>query len=1479
MEIVTHDDTESIKFIHGPRFRLADDKAARILICNTLKYLIIEKDLQITIFNINAILSKPSDTPYFESSFDELSHAKLGNYSIHDSSVSHITLDFSSTILTVVTEKKIILFNLLNIDKEEEWASINHNGIKSIIWTRNNDIITIDTDGQCYFYQYIPSRHDFFQIKLTLDALSDEFSIVEACNNNSYEIEFILITETEKNIIFVTSELYSQIISSKSKSFVIPKAFYKIFSTIIEPMLDIFPNDTCEINTVEKLHIASAKIIDGNDLYLSIILIGRFECLDGYVLFFNIDNNLNISLISYSVNDLCFDNVDPGDIEQIKQINCVSIWVKEWKVLFIGSSVFSQMILFTCDHSYVNKEDLQEYIPHTWIRLAMCEGYDINCTDFDIGIFDSCIYFYNPRSIKDPKQTIDSPDIIQPPIIFISETNGNIITHYISGNLQLIRNIQPEKLNSLIRVIETTNHRSIEKQDKAQLSITLNNNSAKDSTNNSNSSCGTIDPIKRITVTLRNEATYRKDTIIYKSVGNLLDSILKVESQVLNLEKKFIKINHKIVSVLKSPISQDLMNLNRTIKDIEPASKENEDFDRLISKFNEISNIEIQLRRLQLYFMKKISDEIYKNTKVEILKEKLRKNELTSSQISILFQYDTELFVGVHNHADVDQKILNSLSSIEKRSLKLASRISQISKFCGRLNYRRFSEREFTLLPPSEYKALQEVNQNYKTPEKTHFDSPNTHQPKATTTSSVRILSNMNYSSISESRSKYRISSLRNNINLTEIINNISNSVVDKLHKHKLSPNNKTPNAQELKIDNYANILATPNRYFQIRSKPIGNFFNNSASQIRQEKFGHSVAHKNTPFFSSSWTPGSKEENHSIKLAEYSNNAYEIDNKYLHSAKFGNANSIFTGCFERLERITDHCEIANGSISFIEREELLPIFIKKADKYLVSNLEDTGNQTSNCDRFITSQLLLNRNSSLQKNMEYRQKLSLIILGFIDSQSDYSKPMDFLQHTGGNNDFCFLSRSDDSLVNTQPWDNILNMECEIPDNSTWDTKKDRGLIPTHEIISIERHTSFNKSPSVPTPSFNPELQGDLDSKSTTKIEHENEVELNSKFLSEPAPIDNKGEISVNKVMGCDNCTKVKSLGLAQQKIDEGSKYLETESSNISEFTNDNNLVCISPTEIDTSRSDDKKSLTANSSKSIPIENGKKNTNESVGIEDEVKSVLFPLSLTNSETPNSKRASEGLFTFSTEMNISINLTDPISEKNLSQHQTSESNIFSFCSDTSPLKPIDYVTSFTRNDSENNLLHPSIGGPKKIDVLSALDNNAIERNNSVSEIKDTNNGFKCTNFGNVLEPNVRANSTAQIGISGGAFTFPSFITNFNNAPTTSGFGSSPFLTSGPFCSNSTDDLSANTKNITFMGDTQFLGSPKTELNVSTPFNSHPSPDNSAGGFASLSSEFHGFSSISTQNTLSSSFSTNPSNIFNFAPPQKPRQVNKLD
>ncbi|OII74132.1 uncharacterized protein cubi_02934 [Cryptosporidium ubiquitum] len=1484
MEIITHDDTESIKFIHGPRFRFCNNKPARILICNPLKYLIVEKNSQITIFDLNVILSNSDGLTYFESKLDEIKHAQLGNYDFgHESAITHIVLDFSSTILTVVIDTKILLFNLLDLDQKSEWISINHDGIQSITWTQNHDLITIESDGSCSFYYFIPSEKDFYRTKLILDGSSDNFTLVEACKSNFCGIQFILISESEKNIILITNELYNMIISSQSKFFNIPKSFIRPFSTLIGPITDVFQGGNSKMNLINQLHITSAKFIDGEDLYLSISLIGGLEYMDGYVLFFKIDSDLKVELSSYSINDLCFDNVDSNDMDQIKKIRCVSFWVKEWGILFIGSAVFSQMIVFTPNHSYINKENLNDYKSHNWVRLAMCEGYDINCTDFDIGIFDSCLCTCNKRSIRDPKLTIDAPQISQPPIIFIAETNGDIITHYIGGDPKLIKPIKSEELDSLITNYTSCN--SLSRQDLESKNQVPTNNymfhlvespltkfSISSKKDNSNSSLKAIEQILRIQ---KYKPINQGISMINKSEEKLFDSIMKIESQVLQLEKKFININEKVLNVLNSPlIAKRLINFCEFVDKIKIIANENSNFYKLISKFNEISNIEIQLRRLHLYLMKKISEDVYKNTKIEILKEKLRKNELTSSQISILFQYNIELFgLLIDNGVDKNQVIMNSLISIETLSLKLASRISQVSIFCERLNYRKSMEFEFTSLPPPEYNynTLHSNEQSYATPNKIPFDSHRNSNSQKIPSSSVRISKKNNFDSQPDSKGKHRIYSSKKNINLSDIINNISNSVIkDDLYKPSFSSENESNilKVQRLKINNYVSQNNTPGRYIQIRSKYLGY----SCDEVLSDKLGVNNRPKlqNNTFFELSWIPGLIEEkNASLKLMEHSSHSFETKNKYY--VKQGMPNLILTNCIERLERIVDHCEIANGSISFIEREELLPKFIKKIGKDSVKTTEISSKSLLTGNRIITSQLLLSRNSSLQKNMIYRQKLLLILSGFVGKLSN-SKSTAFPQNTNCSfNDlksrvYNKFDQKDLNFENSQQeCISAISFAFPLEKNQnpvTLDYKtvllEQQGCIDTNDLLS--------GSPNIPgkTNLKNSNIGFVTELGDKTVLKHPN-------YMSEATPSDKIDFCNYIETKFDKDSAKTNS-NMAYKKITQDDESFEPDLNNTSFCTNNPNL-------LNNSLNKTTCELVSNNGNSINLEFNKQK-NEI--LQKDIKSSFFSLSLINNETPNSKRASEGIFAFSTEMNISLNLNSPDSKRDHVKNQISdELNIFSFSSDSNPLKPIN-ICSPPKQSSDANHLSSAIvkNGLHELDELDVSKVNASTISTNIGSTIENGNSTLKFQGNNDLEQKDEESSKPSINL-GGVFGFPNSLSNMNNAPKVSGFGSSQFLINGPFSSNNGgNSLCGNPKNDSTIEEAQSFEFSAKNLNNSIPFKAYPSSDNSTGGFVAFSSEFHGFSPINAQNSTINSFPNNlNNNIFNFAPPQKPRQVNKLD
>ncbi|KAK9171521.1 hypothetical protein CmeUKMEL1_04070 [Cryptosporidium meleagridis] len=1471
MEILTHDDTESIKFIHGPRFRLYNNNPPRILICNPLKYLILERELQIIIFDLNIVLSNPDGLVYFESNFDKLYQAQLGKYNIgHESTITHMVFDYSSTILTIVTERKILLFDLLNIDRKSEWMSINHDGIQSLTWTRNHDIITIETDMSCSIYHFIPSERNFHKTKLILDGISGGFKLVEAVKSSFYEIEFILITENEKNIVIVTNELYCQIISCKSKLFNIPESFVRVFSILIEPILGLFQEHNSEANLICQLHITSAKFIDGDDLYLSISLIRFSEYVDGYVLFFKIHDDMKMELSSYSINDLCFDNVDSNDINQIKKIRCVSLWVKEWGILFIGSNVFSQMVVFTCNHSYINKENSIDFMPHKWMRLAMCEGYDINCTNFDIGIFDSCLCTCNSGSIRDPKSTIDAPKIHQPPAIFIVETNGDIIIHYIGGNQKLIK---PIKLEGIVSLITNSDLQNIDSNDQ---DFKTQSSSPKHLYNSINfpstySSISKIDDSKslgafeQIFTTPEQELSSQEICMINKSGKKLFDSIMKIDDQVSQLEKKCADINKKFFKILNSQEIQGLLNFHGTLDEIEPNFSESVDLYQLISRSNEISNVEIQLRRIHLYIMKKISDEVYKNTNIEMLKEKLRKNELTSSQISILFQYNTELFDAFTNNGFNDnQTILNSLITIERLSLKLASRISQVSMFCERLNSRRSCELEFTSLPPPEYSynILNFNDQDFSTPIKIHVDSKlNAHLQK--NISSVNISKKRNSVINPDSKGKHHSYSSKRSINLSEIINNISNSVIDDdLRKLSFTQNDESNiiKSQKLKINNLSNQTNTPGRYIQLRSK----FCGYSCNEIQSDNLvimNKSTLRKNIPFFVSSWIPGLAEDKTSqVQLTGNPNFKFGTKNKYI---KPGIPNSTLANCIERLERIVDHCEIAKGSISFIEREELIPGLVNKKERDSARSIECSSNNLQNGSKIVASQLLLSRNSFLQKNMMYRQKLSLIISGFISKLSDKGKLSSFQKITN-----CSMINLKSNICSKFNNKDLIQdgykEECTQPHPFMLTGKFQKSIHSDYEAPLLDQQSRIDAN--------NPFgcIKNTLEKKALK--DQDNALETASEINN--FNFDNYSELKAPEKdikINTNSCQEITKEPTELQPDSEESNFsnkLLSLNNNLDEKTSDSAL---NGKFTDIGFSDQKNEIEEDF-----FENGK------LMDEEDIKSSLFSLSLINNDTPNSKKASEGLFTFSTEMNICLNLKNPISEKKYTQDIVSnESNIFSFSSDSNPLKPINNICSNTKKTSENNnLSYVHIESElNKFDDSTApkVEESVIESNTS----SNVGNSDPSCNIKDINDERVKqtpeGNSTSPTYL-GGSLGFPNFLANLS-APKVSGFGSSQFLIDGPFSSNNSDNNLCNNSNNCKIEEQRSFGFHTTNLNLSTPFKTHPVSDNSMGGFATFSSEFRGFSQISEQNSTNSFSNNSSSNIFNFAPPQKPRQVNKLD
>ncbi|KAF7459080.1 WD40/YVTN repeat-like-containing protein [Cryptosporidium felis] len=1450
MEILTHDDTESIRFIHGPKLKIGDYKNVKILVCNPLKYLIFVNNSQITLYDLNTVMEILEVSRDIENDCELLKPAqkKIIEFHVKITKIIKIILDYSSTILIIVTDTKILLFNLLDPNQNKELSSIEHNGIQSLISTQENDIVTLDVNGSCFLYRFTNCYSKFTKIRLLLEDNSDNFKLIETCPLNSLKIHFILFSENKKGIILITRELYDKIDPANSNSFIIPNSHYHLMPALIEPIIDIFSSigsSTEEI--LGLLHVASIKFLDGKNTFLSVVLIGGRGYVDAYTLFFLIENHKNIKICFYSINDLSFDNFDTSSSE-LSKVQCVAIWVSEWGVLFIGSCFFSQMVVFTCNNLLIDVGDFQDNLSNNWIRLGMCEGYDINCTDFDVGISDACICTCYSNTIKDQKLSIDNTPVVDPPIIILYETTGSVVFHYIGGKFNLPK---PKCILGKSSSIEISNvHISgddrIEVFPKYRIPgenstvfvepFERPNNPKETSIIERSPKEKIIESIPKLRKNYSNNFSGEIYKTVDKSEKSLIESISKMESHVVNLEDSLCDLITKIKNAISIP-GISIIKAYCIFVTENRSGDEEDDFDRLIESFVYTVNSDFQLRKLHFSLMKKFSDEIYSNTSIELLRDKLRSNKLTSNQISILFQCDFESNnrnISVNNGVE---QVSTSLKLIEKRSLKIASRISQVSTFCRRLTSRKNKEFDIFFLPPRSIQFIDTSTDSAHSPKKSFLSTKDDEVILESVTSDVKLIKkNGTYSQL-ENANVFHFSPTANRFShLSDVIKNIKNSISDDsvspfVRNFELNNTERT----EFTFEDSTKCQTNQHRYVQLRSK-LKNSDKKSNIYLETRDCVHKeINRKNSPYFHVLWTPGSVRQS-STQLDKFSNYFNGPSSPNLPVNSSDNINFIISNCHERLERIIDFCKIAEGSISFIKREGLVPIQTNFKSKKPEKSMDKRVGLSSS-DRVMVFQLLLARTSTLQKNMIYRQRLSTILS---NCQSEYETKT---------NSHIFISRKASVNRNVIP-----HLSSKIENKNFVTDLINNRTEESVQIISKDKNLDSYKSFSYSIPAYSkcqtPENEIDF------ALSKENPQEFS--YIS-PGTCE-RG--TFNASLNSNDIDPVDKFGAIQLKIagrngkDEGSGPFCASH----ELADRNNEVSIPYNGIEYNQ---------------VLE---ETINSEAKLCNDFSSLLFPLNMANNETPNSKKASEGIFTFSTEMNITLNLPNVLDHKD--EQASNESNIFSFSTDSNPLKPISSLIPLTKNTIENEIKSSPVSLKKIVEDSQPKPSVNIDFSSS-SEIKNQNTaapggksetferGENCT--GSVVRSNL-----------GGPFGFPNISANTTQAPKTSGFGMSQYITNGPFSSKKSDDLPSHDLNINQMkvdtpNKNSFFGahdpttstSTGSQLSIQTPLN----------GFTQFSQDFQGFSLNNIQSSKASFSVKNETARFNFAPPQKPRQVNKLE
>ncbi|KAH7650403.1 hypothetical protein FG379_003475 [Cryptosporidium bovis] len=1433
MEVSTYDDVASVKFIHGPKLRFESQEGSKILVCNKLRYIIVAERNQVLIYNMDGILENLGESMCLELNSVDLKGCLVLDYKLSCSfSISNILLDYSSTILTLTGNFGVALYDLLNVNEFNEWNKIDHRDPREVCWTEKNDIVIIDVDGNCFIYRYDHMKKKFSKVQFKIESNNYSFKFIESCEKNNQKISLVFATEERKCIVVLTNELYDTI-SFETEIFIIPSSFVFSILEILRPIKESAFINHIELdpeNYLDHFNISCLKFLNGKRKdYLSLTLVGGRDCIDGYIIFFVIDSPTNISISSYSINDLSFDNI-PSDFCRLDTINCIAIWVKEWEILFMGTSVFSQMILFTCNESYITSNE--ELGSQQWFRLGMSEGYDINCTDYETGIFDAVICTSSKSSIRDPKLALDSPQIKNPPIILISQTDGGIIAHFISSSKLSKIEYQEDNIKSII------NYEAVfcEKTNEKDFYIDTLNDEFKYYLDQNTK--------KSLHVEQDNEEYPNTDYFLndlgkcVSKIGNLnnsgsniFDVLSKIENNIKSLENKF-KFVYEMINSLNSSTPNIFGNIDRFIKDFSPFKLNDEQFVELLNKYSCVSDLERQLRRIYFGIIKKFPEKIYKNSNFEKLRIKFRRNELTSNQVSILFYVNNSILYDFIRSSDAPDlcKMVESISITGKQCLKLASRISQVSKLCQRLNLRvNCPGSNNILLPPSIPISL--LGQNDGSFDYSSNDQKDYELQGVDISSSVRAVRNPDKLYRNDNINKFNYSPLRRIDSLSDVISNISYSISSK--KEVLGQsfiNNDAlilPPAQKTNFymkNFYYSTRTTLEEYLNLRSK----------SSVFQKKQA-----KKVPYFEFNWNPTKNinlvhdynsplRGNHSFSTTPHMTNYSNKSTEAINSALFN--------CHEQLERIIDQCDIIQGSISFMKRENLIPKNIYWQINNINSVYLNSGTFKPNCDRLMVSHLLLMKNSNREKNMFYRQKMNLILTNSISEKSHHNE--DVILYSDA-------SESSYDKVNPSESSSLIfeNVNLQSKNN---DTVLSFDLKPISPIPNEKKFQDFDsaiKENDSENISHMEKLEVFRDSNNV--IESFTELELKQKILfDQPENYeDNLVDDTQNHNPVCD-IPFIKNDSI--EKLENNLKEVDDNSASLNEN--------FYPTLFSTGSVNCLEKPTSTTSflntEICGDRNGK------------IESVVDIPTIHNEDFPKSS--------LYTKLNENRDLKVPGSSLGFPTEIKTPNNIFEPSSTDLELKtPI-----IKQNNDHRELVNQ---------IQSS--NSSINKLINESELNKVPSNFSILpylTFG-AADPNESSNSFSKTAGLGGIFGGIKTHSNSSPVPTVSGFGSSQFLIDGPFTSNTPSDqrqtdsqnqplLSSLCSNSSFS-----FGMTQEKLSPAIPFSSQPMNEVQTSGFTP-STNFKGFSSLLINSDNTNSLPSNNTQ-FSFAPPPKPRQVSKLD
>ncbi|EEA07083.1 uncharacterized protein CMU_034690 [Cryptosporidium muris RN66] len=1601
MEITTYDDIETVKFVHGPKYKLNSQKT-EILVCNELKYFVLAYEYQINIYKVDDILELESGSIYFKRDFGEYDSKIIKSWIVTSEygSIEGLTIDATETILTVITSKVILFYDLSDLEEYGPWQILEHTHITDLKWTQKSDIIIIDSVGNSFIYHYTEKSNCFKKIQLfQRDGIKCRF--IESFNSDSCNIAFIVVTSNPTGFILINKFQYEEMISHTEYLFEIPDTCYVMLKDIIESCEENFI-DIDEEKNYSQFQILAIKYLDGvESCSIAFILAGGSNYIDGYVLIGSINKYCDFTINFYSINDLSFDDIFSQNFETLKDIKCTLIWVKEWYLLFVGSPIFSQVVLFSPSKKYILNFEYQnrsEDMSNEWYRLGMCEGYDLNTTDFEIGVCNVEICKCTSASIKDPKATADTQPIKNPPVVFISQTDGNIVAHYIGGNANFsslkhdqLNTVSLISLNPISRnLLLLSKHEDITKTpsvDPSKKSDFENSPKTEDNKKDlpllfnieatiSHFSCEKVHSLCELasssTLETRNdnpETNISELLKLYKDSieSNLTDNNFKqvemsffnvmesIEDRMKLLDSKIQLLSDDYVAQLSNRECKSIFEkYDKIISNIKAKLPDNELFDTLLRKGVELNEQERQLGQLYALLMRKFTDEMYDNLNSRLIRDKFKGNELTSNQFSLFFQLNKEEldFTSLDINCTNTNKLREQILITERQSLKLVSRITQVINFSERIK-ERCSNSSLILPPPAMSRNSYSTNVQRGSlmicPDSVFVDdssSEGTTDPLCDINISSTVNVNTNMSSRGNFEKSYRSPFMQiptRTSCLSDIIKNISTSIGSKdvgSRSAKALYNVNADLYSNKRVSPSTSNISNSSRFCNLRLKPFrdnktpNRYF--TMHTLKDNTF--KVPQKNIPFFPIKWTPNSAKGIEDF-LSPDKPGFITSSPKFTEGSKFSFLNQMsqnssgsiyesleccIKACNKYLDSIEDQCIIARGSLDFLRRESLGSDLSTKC-MHLNLNHDYSNLNSESYQNIMNAQLLLFQNSSKQRNIHYRQKLALLLssqnyqkreegiedenlpcFGTKDISKNQNTSASFNTDNSifGNNMFTSMSLKSTLNCSEVPTKDKLHID-HFPSNSMIYKKIETPnlfKINTLQNIKVEDFKFSAKSDSFETITPKPlENHSTISFSFNTSNEVDNTPVLTSSFtlkdIVNTEVSSNPKEIFTSQLLGIDleqSCSppteKIQDKEVLGTHDQIGSKDSISIHENQDKPEHE-------PCTGDLGSSSSIK-LTTNTINSTSPQDHLFNSNISIksceiptvtktNLAESLNSCTYSeIKLKDkSETSESNAETSLLNTLQFSEQDLLDKTTPTfildsSTQDNKVTETSNKPVGLFTSDLEPSNNIPLTNlNFLDKDKSNLLSNTTPSISSNIFGSSISQTFSLNTSNTVPIASPKENNGLLDIIGGIPKTECSENSMVLGGRFGG------FGTMFNTglAPSISGFGSSQFL-SGPFSNNNSSSPSSNETSQSLLSSlgpshqSYSFGLSSSNLNSYTPFTSEPSTNIQTGGFASLSSEYRGFSALTSQN--SGTFGSNSSTSqFNFAPPLKPRQVNKLD